>query len=353
VTRAAAAALAPRDTLGAFIHDVAGIAAAEPRAIEALCERLDISRNPAAWRSTLNNDGAPIQICLGLRPGDSKPNTRVIADVYRSGDAQLPRIDQSQDALARLTDWHGPAMAELAGALLARMTPSGRGDDYVREGGDSWLAAGVDGRGIAVYATARWGDPASRWRRALAWLYGISPAAAASGAIFDRLADCATLLSVGIEGSDAGDARAKFYWRPNGSAPLAGLGIPLFDREALAAFLTDATEGVGAATPAAAIVGSVGVNIGDGSIADVKFDLCGHCVRRSRTDWAHRVKLYADRHGMAAPPLARLTPDAPVEIAFVGLGIDHRSQPRLNIYLKPIVPAGAHADAAAETAMET
>jgi len=351
--RAAAAAPVHRDALGAFIHDIAGVAAADPQAIEALCDRLGIPRDPAAWRSTLNNDGAPIQICLGLRPGAPRPNARIIADVYRAGDTQPPRIDQSQEALARLADWHAPPMAELAGALLARMTPSGRGGDYVREGGDSWLAAGIDGRGIAVYATARWGDPVSRWRRALAWLYEISPAAGASSPMFDRLADCATLLSAGIEGSDAGDARVKFYWRPNGSAPLAGMGIPLFDGEALAAFLADATDGLGATTPAAAIVGSVGVSIARGSIADVKFDLCGHCVRRSRTDWARRIGLYADRHGMTPPPLARLAPDAPVEIAFVGLGIDHRSRPRLNIYLKPIVPAGAHADAAAETAMET
>lgn len=330
-------ALDHRDLLGAFVEGVAGVAAMESGAIAALCTRMGVPSESAAWRSTLNNDGSPIQICLGLRPGNPQPHVRVIADIYQTGEGQPSRATQSRDALARLADWHRPALAELSTSLLANMTPSGYGVEYARNGGDSWLAAAADGRGIAVYATARWGDPASRWSRALTWLGEVSPASAASRAILARLAAFATLICVGVEGSDASDARVKFYWRPNGSAALSGLGIPLFDAAALAAFLADATDGMGSTTPAAAIVGSVGVSIASGSLADVKFDLCGHCVRRSRTDWARRIARYASRYGLTPPPLARLAPDAPIEVAFVGFGIDRHCRPRLNIYLKPVV----------------
>ena len=105
-------------------------------------------------------------------------------------------------------------MAHLCTSVLEHMAPSGRGIPYLRDGGDAWLAAGLGGRGVAIYATTRWGDPASRWTRALAWLADISPAAAQAAAALADLAEHSMLISVGVEGTSADDARAKFYWRP-------------------------------------------------------------------------------------------------------------------------------------------
>ena len=333
-------ALAPssrprHDPLAGFIRSAAFLSGAEEERIERLCVRLGVPPDPAGWRSTLNNDGSPIQICLGLRPGAAEPNVRLIADPHLGGRDAASRCRQSRGALAQLAEWHAPDMASLCTSVLEYMTPSGCGIPYLRDGGDTWLAAGIDGRGVAIYATAQWGDPASRWARALAWLVDLSPAAAQAATTLTELAEHSSLISVGVEGSTAGDARAKFYWRPKGSAPLSGLGVSLLGHEALPAFLSDATEGM--ATPVSAIVGSVGVNVATGSLADVKLDLCAHCVPRRRSDWAHRIEHYARRHGLTAPPFVALEPDAPIEIAFVGLGIDRDLQPRLNIYLKPVV----------------
>ncbi len=326
------------DPLAGFIRSAAFLSGAREETIDRLCARIGVPRDPAGWRSTLNNDGSPIQICLGLRPGAAAPTIRLIADPHSGGRDAPSRGRQSRHALAQLEEWHAPDMASLCTSVLEHMAPSGCGIPYLRDGGDAWLAAGIGGRGVAIYATARWGDPASRWARALAWLVDLSPAAAQAAASLTDLAEHSTLISVGVEGSNAGDARAKFYWRPDGSAPLSGLGVSLLKHGALRAFLSDATEGM--ATPVSAIVGSVGVNIATGSLADVKLDLCGHCVPRSRTDWAQRIGGYAHRHGMTAPPFSALEPDAPIEIAFVGLGIDRDLQPRLNIYLKPVVAGG-------------
>jgi hypothetical protein len=338
VTALAPSSLSRDDPLAGFIRSAAFLSGTEEERIDRLSARIGVPRDPAGWRSTLNNDGSPIQICLGLRPGSAEPNLRLIADPHLGGrDARL-RSSQSRRALAQLDEWHAPDMASLCTSVLEHMAPSGCGIPYLRNGGDAWLAAGIDGRGVAIYATARWGDPASRWARALAWLVDLSPAAAQAAAALTDLSEHSTLISVGVEGSSAGDARAKFYWRPNGSAPLSELGVSLLRHEALPAFLSDATEGM--ATPVSAIVGSVGVSVATGALADIKLDLCGHCVPRSRTDWAHRIEGYARRHRLTAPPFFALEPDAPVEIAFVGLGIDRDSQPRLNIYLKPMVPGG-------------
>lgn len=334
-------ALAPssfpcHDPLAGFIRSAAFLSGAEDGRIDRLCNRIGVPRDPTGWLSTLNNDGSPIQICLGLRPGTAAPNARLIADPHRGGRDAPSRSRQSRDALAQLAEWHAPDMASLCTSVLEHMAPSGCGIPYLRDGGDAWLAAGIDGRGVAIYATARWGDPASRWTRALAWLADLSPTAAGAAATLTELADHSTLISVGVEGSTARDARAKFYWRPNGSAPLSGLGVSLLTHEALPAFLSDATEGM--ATPISAIIGSFGVSVATGSLTDIKLDLCGHCVPRSRTDWARRIERYARRLGLTAPPFIALEPDAPIEIAFVGLGIDRDLQPRLNIYLKPMVP---------------
>lgn len=326
------------DPLTGFIRSAALLSGAAEERIDGLCTRIGIPRDPADWRSTLNNDGSPIQICLGLRPGNAGPNTRLIIDPHRGARDAPSRRRQSQDALARLAGWFAPDVATLCTSALEHMAPSGRGIPYLRDGGDAWLAAGIGGRGVAIYATARWGDPASRWARALAWLADLSPAATQAAKTLAKLAEHSILISVGVEGSCADDARAKFYWRPKGSAPLSGLGVALLTHEALPAFLSDATERM--ATPVSAIVGSVGVSVATGALADVKLDLCGHCVPRSRNDWAQRIDRLASRHGLTAPPFMALARDAPIEIAFVGLGIDRDLQPRLNIYLKPIVRGG-------------
>ena len=336
-------ALAPsspphHDPLAGFIRSAAFLSGVEAERIDGLCARIGVPRDPAGWRSTLNNDGSPIQICLGLRPGTAVPAVRLIADPHLGGQDAPSRSGQSRHALAQLAEWHAPDMTSLCTSVLEHIAPSGCGIPYLRDGGDAWLAAGIDGRGVAIYATTRWGDPASRWARALAWLVGLSPTAAQAAATLTELAAHSTLISVGVEGSNAGNARAKFYWRANGSAPLSQLGVSLLMHEALPAFLSDATEGM--ATPVAAIVGSVGVTIATGSLADVKLDLCGHCVPRSRVDWARRIEGYARRYGMTAPPFMALGPDAPIAIAFVGLGIDRDLQPRLNIYLKPMIRGG-------------
>ena len=338
MTALAPSSLSRGDPIAGFVRDAAFLSGVQEGEIDRLCAQIGVSRDPAGWRSTLNNDGSPIQICLGLRPDRAAPNVRLIADPHHGGRDALSRDRQSRHALAQLGGWHAPDMAHLCTSVLEHMAPSGRGIPYLRDGGDAWLAAGLGGRGVAIYATTRWGDPASRWTRALAWLADISPAAAQAAAALADLAEHSMLISVGVEGTSADDARAKFYWRPRGSAPLSGLGVPLLRHEALPAFLSDATEGM--ETPASAIVGSVGVGIASGSLADVKLDLCGHCVPRSRADWAHRIERYARRHGLTAPPLSALGPDAPVEIAFVGLGIDRDLRPRLNIYLKPVVSGG-------------
>ena len=326
------------DPLADFIRSAAFLSGVDEEKVDRLCVRIGVPRDPAGWRSTLNNDGSPIQICLGLRPGAAGPNVRLIADPYLGGRDAQSRCRQSRRALARLAEWHAPDMAGLCTSVLEHMTPSGCGIPYLRDGGDAWLAAGTDGRGVAIYATARWGDPTSRWARALAWLVDLSPAAAQAAAALTELAEHSSLISVGVEGSCAGDARAKFYWRPKGSAPLSDLGVSLLAHEALPTFLSDATEGM--ATPVSAIVGSVGVNVATGALADVKLDLCAHCVPRSRADWVHRIERYARCHGLTPPPFDALEPDAPVEIAFVGLGIDRDLQPRLNIYLKPMIRGG-------------
>lgn len=338
MTALAPSSLPYHDPLAGFIRSAAFLSGAAEERIDRLCARIGVPHDPAGWRSTLNNDGSPIQICLGLRPGNARPNVRLIADPHLGGRDALSRCRQSRSALAQLAEWLTPDMASLCTSVLEHMAPSGCGIPYLRDGGDAWLAAGIDGRGVAIYATARWGDPASRWARALAWLADLSPAAAQAAATLTTLADHSALISVGVEGSTAGDARAKFYWRPNGSAPLSGLGVSLLMHEALPAFLSDATEGM--TTPVSAIVGSVGVSVATGSLADVKLDLCGHCVPRRRTDWAQRIERYAGRHGLTAPPFIALEPDAPIEIAFVGLGIDRDLRPRLNIYLKPVVRGG-------------
>lgn len=336
MTSSPTALVSAADPLADFTRAVAALSDASPEHVDALYARIGVARSPARWRSTLNNDGAPAEACLVLGPGTGRIRLRLIGDPDDGRTGAPSRAARARHTLARLADRCAPDVAAACSALLEHLTPSGRGAPYVRAGSDAWFAVDADIPGVAVYATARWGPRTSRWPRAFAWLLNVCPAAMQATSSMANLAAHSTLVCVAAEGGAAGSTRVKFYWRPDGTATLPTLGIPLLASSAFATFLLDATEGT--KTPASAIVGSVGVSLATGTIVDVKLDLCGHCTPRGMGDWARRIERYATAFGFSALPRAALERHASIELAFIGLGIDRYLRPRLNIYLKPAVP---------------
>ncbi len=296
--------------------------------------RLVLAPRPGAGaggRSYLNHDGTPLQVCL--TSGASGVRTRVLGDpAWHVGDPagrwKASRA-AADDVLAATA---APCLRALCGRSLDASVTAAI-DSYTR--GVLWLAAGLEG-GTAVYVdTHPWGD--RDFERARAWAGSVLPDATAACAMLANLEGKARIVSVGVEGRTAADARAKIYLRFTHAVRLDVLGIPLLRDPSFGMALT---ELVG---PRRARLGGLVLSLGfstcSGILQDAKVDLCGHCVPRTPARWQALVDRLTDR--LDLPPLAVEVPlrDEMAEVAFVGVGIQVDGSRRLNVYLKPVEAA--------------
>jgi hypothetical protein len=328
----AAALKQSRDSpVSAFAGLAAAMAGAPVATADRLCAAMAISPQRDGFRSTLNNDGSPLQICVGLSAAGTPPAIRLIGDPAAADRGDAERRRSVELALGNILASHGPELAPLCRSLLDRMLPADPNTRAALGNGGAWLAADLRGHGMALYTTAKWGTPAARWQRVHEWLETTLPNAAMAREALARLAPHAVPVSVGVEGAAPADARVKFYWRFCGAVTLDTLGIALLARPEIKEFLAHAAGQ--ARLPLAAIVASLSFHLASGEISDVKLDLCGHCVRRGWADWIDVLNQCSARCGLAAFPSTAAT-ESGAEIAFVGFGISSKLAPRLNVYLK-------------------
>ena len=280
---------------------------------------------PAPWCSTLNNDGSPLQLCISLA-GGGRTNTQLLADpCVRSASSQAHRAALER-AWRTLVQSRAPDMQALCASVLHHLLPASAV-------AGAWLAANLDGAGMAVYASSKWGNTALRWARTRQWLDHILPADnSESHPILAQLARHAALISAGVEGLSAHRARAKLYWRLNPGAALSDLALPMLTQPEPGEFLQLAVAEC--RTVRTAIVGSVSFEVESGCISDVKLDVCGHCVMRPWTDWIAILQRCTDRFGTAPWPGSTAQLRQKSELAFIGFGLDRANQPRLNVYMK-------------------
>jgi hypothetical protein len=273
-----------------------------------------------------------LQVSVSLAGGGGRPTIRLVADPASNVVDGQKRWVQAGGILSLVMASHAPQLEVLCRSVIRYGLPAKRATVAALPSGAIWLAADLSGQGMALYATAKWGDRGDRWLRTRRWLDEVLPDASACGEILNRLAVRATLVSVGVEGVTPENARAKLYWRLDRAAALQDLGLPLLGSPEILEFLAATIED--RRIPYAAIVGSVGFRIADGNVCDVKLDVCCHCVRRTTTDWM-RVVQNCIAHNNLAELSARCTALLEtIELAFIGFGMDTKRKPRLNIYFK-------------------
>lgn len=279
------------------------------------------------WRSTLNNDGSPLQLCIGLHAGTA-PVVRLLADPAAKTNDIRQRQQQVAQAVQAILQQQAPDMHLACQTLMEHMLPADMLARAALPTGGAWLATNLSGPGMALYVSTKWGDPAARWQRAQHWLGGL---------ILDRLAHHAQLVSAGIEGNSAATARAKLYWRVGNKAALADLGLSLAESAEVRDFLrlVIGTRHI----PRSAVVGSIGMPLASAAAEEmsgnIKLDVCAHCVQRPSEEWLTIIAQCCQRYGLT--PCHQLNSLAALgELAFIGLGLDQACQPRLNIYLKSL-----------------
>jgi hypothetical protein len=324
-----------------LLHMAAALAGVAPATTEQLGAAMLVAQPRGGWRSTLNNDGSPLQLSIGLGKAGARPAVRLIADPAAAGIDSGQRFQFVETALFDLLNSHGRDMRFLCHSVVEQILPVDADTRAALNNGGAWLAADLSGKGLALYATTRWGQAAHRWARARAWLDATLPAHTAGREALRRLSTRTALVSAGVEGTSSANARAKLYWRLNGRASLSELGLPLLRRSELTDFLTYAIED--RRISPAAIVGSTSFRLADGAVSDVKLDICCHCVQRPWRDWMQILRRCSARFGLADFPLADHVSEKDAELAFIGLGIDADFNVRLNVYLKATTDGRASA----------
>jgi hypothetical protein len=282
-----------------------------------------------AGRSSLNNDGTPLQLCVSV--GAGRRACRLIGDPASTVEAPGDRLARGRAALDELLATRGPGLRAACARTLA-MLPAGDALAALRHGA-LWLAAEVAGPGLALYTTAGWGSDDDRWQRGLAWLDGLLPDARAARGVVERVRPLARPVACAIEGDAPARARAKLYFRPRTPVPLARMEIDLLCdprvAELLAPLIGDA------AIRADTLVYGLGFNLADGALCDAKLDVCAHCTPRPPAAWTALLAWWTGRQSHRELGVDAALAAGTAEVAFVGLGVRVDGELRTNLYLKP------------------
>ena len=281
--------------------------------------------------SKLNNDGSPLQICETCTA--EKHFLRIIADPGADRLELRSRYDAACDALFNLIcEVQVKSLRPILEKTLRVCLPEDPAQYSELAHGILWLGAEPRSCGLAVYVNARWGAEDTHWPRAMKWLASILLEKTKAESVLSTLSMHTEVVSLGLEGSEIGNARAKIYFRLKPSVSLASLQLPALIQPLIEKFfLRMAGE---FPVRRSGLTFCVGFAIKDGSWADIKIDLCGHCIPRGPDAWAEALDTYCHSMGLL-PPLA--TAHAILErseIALVGLGLHLEGDARLNVYLK-------------------
>jgi hypothetical protein len=158
------------------------------------------------------------------------------------------------------------------------------------------------------------------------------PFGADARATIDALRDTVELLCVAIEGSDLANARIKLYWRTPHVVALHAMGIPLFADPAFAHF-AGMTVG-GRTMRVSGLVYSAGFNVSDGTLCDVKLDICAceRCAARPSDEWNALLLQCARTFDVVPFDADVLRHGRP---AYFGFGLKRDGERRLNLYVNP------------------
>jgi hypothetical protein len=318
------------DALLRMAADVTGV---PPTSVSEIARAMGACHASPRRFSTLNNDGSPLQLCETLTWRGS--TTRLIADPHSAISDVRQRLASTCTTLRAVAEQAGAG--DLADVLLATVRlnlplPDELATCAAMNGGLAWIGAGLRDPGVALYVNAGWGRESDRWARVERWLGKTLPVTRSAAQIVPSLATTSEVVSVGVEGVSPGCARVKVYVRLKRVVSLDRLGVAGFEDAGLARCLLHL---VGERRlPRAGLTLCVGFSCADGAHADVKIDVCGHCVGRPSGEWVETVGTLASLLGAEQSSFVTMPNLEDAEVALVGVGVDRSGRRKLNIYMK-------------------
>ncbi len=284
-------------------------------------------------QSGLNSDGNPLQFCISSSVKGL--NGRFISDPACIIGPPGQRYAYSYQALQKLYEMTGTAaIREICEDMLNFHLPSEREslEDY--PDGVLWLGASPDMDGMAIYMDGRRGGKIESWERLRAWLHHLMPENTEVDSFINTVSPHANIMSIGLEGSDMQNLRAKVYFRLSHPTALSDLGIQLLQRAEFLNFLDDVVGDK--EIRLSGLVFNVGFHIASGKMFDAKIDICGcdSCVNRNAESWIHVLENTSSQYGLAPFPVNSAILSGECAVCFYGIGVDRRGDVRMNLYLR-------------------
>lgn len=281
------------------------------------------------WKSFLNNDGSPLQVCVTYGPKGHK--VRLIGDPASHISDPNIRFGYARKALTELlVVTKTNSLAVSCEETLRHLLPI-NGQEANLRAGSLWLAAGLEG-GLAVYINMRWGKIEQRWCDTVNWLMALLPCSQEAKALMHAIKPHSVIASAGLEGTTIANARVKVYWRLEKPALFHLMGISLLTHSAFRDFLVLLVSD--RSLPLSGMLFSASFGLYDGKLYDIKIDLCAHCLPRPENEWVQVLQECCGAFNLAPLSIANSLSQRQCEMAFIGFGLDRFGNPRLNLYLK-------------------
>ena len=315
---------------------LAGVAPAVARAARRLVLASSEGEQYVLGRSTLNNDGWPLQLCLsscrsGRRARLLGDPTGLLGAGSREGSqARVVRAVQAARHLMEVACCEG--LSRACGDMVDRLLPAG-GVTKASMAGPLWLAVGLGCPGAGFYVNARGGPMSEWWERVASCLEHAVPGEDAMH-VLRAVAPHAWPASVGAEGESSGATRVKLYWRLRQAARLKDFGLALLLDLRLAEFLRAVLNN--RTVPTTGLVFSASFDGANGRLRDVKVDVCAHCLGLSPDEWLGVIDRLVVTNGLADVGAAPLLGSGAADVALLGFGVERTGEARLNLYLKPM-----------------
>jgi hypothetical protein len=281
--------------------------------------------------SCLNNDGSPLQLCITT--SGKGASLRVIGDPGSFHTTIESRYQSSIKTLRHAINSSGSSdLKEIAEKTIEMLLPKHKDERNIYKQGFVWIGTSPQQAGIAFYLEMAPLSQEKGWNTVTTWLKEILPSANDAITIINKLKEHCVVASAGLEGSTLENSRAKIYFRMRETTDFQHLGIELFSSQEMKDFLSIATEKY--KTDLNGLVMSVGFNLQTGAHADVKADLCGHCLRYTTSEWQSIINRLTSRFSITPVDTGIMLDSQEYQIAFIGFGLTLDLKPRLNIYLK-------------------
>lgn len=310
------------------------------RMVECCYQLLDTDKNVRDFfvgASCLNNDGAPLQLCLTsgrsgitLRTiGDPGAYCSSIEDRYHSSIHTLLRVVENNDA---------GELTALAKDTITLLIPQTSNERIAYRNGFVWIAANPDQPGIAFYLEMAPLGREKGWLAVKKWLSHVLPSSDSARRILRKLKQYCVITSAGLEGSTVENTRAKIYFRLFEPMALDALDVEMFSSKEMKDFLSIAMGTY--EVDLEGMVMSVGFSLSTGELADAKIDLCGHCLTHTPDEWSSVIRQVTQHFSLPPLDTGLILDSNEYQVAFIGLGLTTNHTPRLNVYAKHYALSG-------------